>query len=139
MTTDTIRGKCGPFIISDTSIHQLKTFLSDEVLGSYLYLLSKVFTGVYRIDAVVFTAIVNSAETLHGLMRGVRIYDYEYIVAALHEGGNHWWTLVIIQPNKKVLLYLNPLGETCLSERRLQRGWQCFLQKRYDENIDVIL
>ncbi|CAC5416830.1 unnamed protein product [Mytilus coruscus] len=127
MTTDTIRGKCGPFIISDTSIHQLKTFLSDEVLDSYLYLLSKVFTGVYHIDAVVFTAIVNSAETLHGLMRGVRIYDYEYIVDALHEGGNHWWTLVVeTRPHAKQKdgqscgIYILKFAENFLSGLSLQ-------------------
>ncbi|CAC5426413.1 unnamed protein product [Mytilus coruscus] len=68
--TDSIIGRIGPHTISDTSIIQLKSLVSDDIIDCFLHLLAIRFSGVYHLTAIIFTAIFNRMEKVHGFLRG---------------------------------------------------------------------
>ncbi|KAL5008843.1 hypothetical protein ScPMuIL_014424 [Solemya velum] len=112
------------------TLEELSTFLNNKIpkmdglplrKNAYFHLLSvKAENRVLHVDCVVITAIFTGHIQRSGLLQNEKLEDYEAILGAVNEGGNHW-TLVIIHPKERTILYLNPLGETHISNKRCCR------------------
>ncbi|KAL5015441.1 hypothetical protein ScPMuIL_009711 [Solemya velum] len=138
LTQGTVLARIGPYAIDDASIRHLRGAISDEVIDAYFHLLSvKAENRVLHVDCVVITAIFTGHIQRSGLLQNEKLEDYEAILGAVNEGGNHW-TLVIIHPKERTILYLNPLGETHISEQKMLQNWYYFLREREMAGLNLI-
>ncbi|CAC5392155.1 unnamed protein product [Mytilus coruscus] len=64
----------------------------------------------------------------------VNIEDYDILLGALCENNNHW-CLMVIYPQSRELLYLNPLGEQKTHQDQYLQNWLLFISERHNRGI----
>ncbi|KAL5019429.1 hypothetical protein ScPMuIL_003487 [Solemya velum] len=131
-------GAVGPYTLYPTSFASIRTLVTDEVIDAYLHLITQNRGDIYHINCVVMTSIFCGRGNihLHSLLQQVNIDNYTEILGAINEGGNHW-SLVIIRPTQKILLYLNPMGEILDSKQKLLQNWYAFLKLREEAGVQA--
>ncbi|XP_062585887.1 uncharacterized protein LOC134247563, partial [Saccostrea cucullata] len=124
--SDCLVARIGSFKVTDTSIGYLKTSLSDEVIDAYLYLLTQTKKNkkLLAIDSSVATHIFQGiSENFHGFMTQTKFSSYDMILAAVNENNSHW-TLIVVYPSTKKLVYINPLGELKRTMKDIGDKWR---------------
>ncbi|XP_062583252.1 uncharacterized protein LOC134245018 [Saccostrea cucullata] len=126
--------------IMDNSIQFLKTSLSDEVIDAYLHLLveSKKNKKMFCITSSVATAIFEGrTEHFQGYMSDVKFSDFDIILAAINENYGHW-TLLVIYPSEKRLLYINSLGESKRNLTNIGEKWRKYILGRRSVGVSEL-
>ncbi|CAC5358508.1 unnamed protein product [Mytilus coruscus] len=70
----------------------------------------------------------------HNYLDKVNIEDYDILLGALCENNNHW-CLLVIYPQSRELLYLNPLGEQKTHQDQYLQNWLLFISERHNRGI----
>nr|XP_022298783.1 uncharacterized protein LOC111107733 [Crassostrea virginica] len=137
---DYLVSKIGSFKVTDTSISYLKSSLSDEVIDAYLHLLTETKKNkrLLAIDSSIATAIFQGiSENFHGFMTQTKFSSYDMILAAVNENNSHW-TLIVIHPGDKKLVYINPLGELKRTMQNIGVKWREFILGRVRRGVNEL-
>lgn len=100
---DSIVVKIGPFTLGVDSFHFLKSTLTDEVIDSYLFLMTQGRNILY-VNCVVASAIFGTLKYPYTpenlLLQQEKLQNYDMCLAVINQSGCHW-CLVFIHHNEK--------------------------------------
>ncbi|XP_047126197.1 uncharacterized protein LOC124807812 [Hydra vulgaris] len=120
--------------IYDYSLHDaLNGCLSDEVVYVYLRLLAS-DQKKYRIEVLAPAGLLSLEELPHptDLIRRKHVNElFKLDILICCVVLNFHWKLTIIKPREKIILYINPLGETKASILKEEKKWNSYLMQRY--------
>ncbi|XP_058653261.1 uncharacterized protein LOC131552995 [Onychostoma macrolepis] len=122
----------GPYKLYDSSFYSLQgtEWLSDEVIDAYLHLvIEKQQNHVHQLCAVVASSLFSGQFRCLKKMK----FPIEDIWLCPVNVGAHWILVIIIMPEKTLLL-IDPMGNEGSYERKILRNWRNFLKlRRCDE------
>ncbi|XP_052818197.1 uncharacterized protein LOC128244220 [Mya arenaria] len=122
----------GPYTITDHSIHFLNSTLSDEVIDVFLHLMPK--KNVYHIDSINMTSIFEGDQESTGFLNKIPLHQYDALIGAVNENQVHW-VLMIVVPDAKCLVYINPMCEPRSKCDKYRNRWTAFLRERSRRHI----
>ncbi|CAG2199233.1 unnamed protein product [Mytilus edulis] len=133
------------YIISQQSLDDLESELPDEVMNAYISIKSRQCEkrSVAFIPCATITAMfceeinANDPFPSHGYLQEVNLEHYEILIGAICENESHWCLMVIL-PQKRELIYMNPLGESPKRKDQYLQNWLLFLAERYNRGIGEI-
>nr|XP_022294819.1 uncharacterized protein LOC111104935 [Crassostrea virginica] len=70
-------------------------------------------------------------------MTQTKFSSYDMILAAVNENNSHW-TLIVIHPGDKKLVYINPLGELKRTMQNIGVKWREFILGRVRRGVNEL-
>jgi len=129
----------GPHTINKGAIANLADidqYIDDEIINAYMHVLGE--TSKLRVqvmDSVILSAAVLDQKEY--LMEEINFDDLDVVVGGLFYNSNKHWTLLVCLPQKKQLLYINPMGASTEEGSNVLRGWSCIMNKRLAKGLSA--
>ncbi|XP_052099658.1 sentrin-specific protease 2-like [Mytilus californianus] len=113
-------------------INSLKdsNWLTDKVMDAYLTYIAQ--TEMDKGNIKVRHQLVSSTNNIingryvPGRHEKNKLIPYDFVIGAYHERGGHW-DLLIVEPSKGKVVFLNPLGETAYQKRTVLLHWRKYI------------
>ncbi|KAL4233951.1 Sentrin-specific protease 2 [Mactra antiquata] len=132
-----VRLQVGPFILNAESFYNLQNTLSDEIIDAYLHVLkTQSDRRILHVSCVVFTSMFYDPKfRSFNLLSKENLSNYDILVGVLNENGNHW-TLLIVELGKKIIVYLDPLGEKERKRNSIFAKWLKLIHSQDGTTVD---